>query len=160
MIIPRTLTSEDTFDDVVSILIGVNVTAKNNRISDELPELSKENDSGLMGRMAQEMNKAFWAEHFPVGIPPDKSPDSTVPSGTGTSLRSGVEICSNPCTEDKQKQIGVSSKHSQGQTVVDCIKTKKVVCVELTPKLSCIMISQLLKASDLENNDIADGWAN
>ena len=106
------------------------------------------------------MTKAFQAEPFPGRIPLDKSSDSTVPSLTETRLRSGVEIYFNPFTKDEQKQVGVKSKHRRGRTAINCFKNKKVVCVELTPKLSCIKTSQLLTASDLKNHDIADDCSN
>ena len=56
---PGTLTSKYTFDDDLGDLIDVNVTARNNPISDEMPELSEKNLSELIGRIASEMNKAF-----------------------------------------------------------------------------------------------------
>ena len=58
---PRTLTSKDTFDEYLSDLIDVNVTATNNHISDELPELSQKDLSELIGRMTREMITAFRA---------------------------------------------------------------------------------------------------
>ena len=94
------------------------------------------------------------------GNPTDKAPDASVPTGTGRSLATGVEIWSQARTVNEQQDIGIQSKHSQGRTEHDRGKTKRRVCIELDTKISCLNLSSLLSSNAIEKYDIIDDCAN
>ena len=53
---------------------------------------------------------------------------------TGITLTSGLEVLHVPRSGSQQESIGITSKHSRGDTLSACLKRKKTVTVALPNK--------------------------
>ena len=80
---------------------------------------------------------------------------TSVPSGTGRALLSGVELRAAPRTTKEQSNIGVTSKFNRGDTSHDRRKTKAFACKAMTTKLSCTSAASIITSADHAKYDIA-----
>ena len=78
----------------------------------------------MMAAMVQQLTKENAGDPYRGGIPPTKHPQSSVPSGTGRSLETGVKIRASSCTADEQQDVGVNSKYIRGDTFAEQNKIK------------------------------------